>query len=81
MDQDYEKIKAMHDKLVKDKERATGAIEELTKRLKKDFGCSDLESAMELLATMKIALANRQKKCDKLKLRLKKKLGDKANGL
>jgi len=47
---EYNKLKETADKAQRDSDRATGALQQLRDRLKKEFDCDTIEAAEKLLA-------------------------------
>ncbi len=51
--EEYEKLKKRADKLRTDAERAKGALDQLTSKLREDYDCVSLEDAKELLEKLR----------------------------
>lgn len=56
----YQEIKRKVDQLQRTVDRSAGAIEQITSRLEKEFGCKDIESARKLLKKLEKESSNLQ---------------------
>jgi hypothetical protein len=74
---EYERLKKKADKLKAEAERAAGALEQTTARLKDEFGCDSLEAAEKLLKKKELEKAIAEEKYEDELEKFKSKWGEK----
>ena len=78
---EYKKLLAEVETMKRAADRAEGALSEVMKELKTQFGCNTIEEAEQLLKTLEAELVEAEAEEAKLTRRFKKKWGDKLEGL
>lgn len=58
------KLKSQVDSMIEDKHRGEGALSQIMKQIKSDFGCSDLDAVEKKLKTMKKSLINTEQEIE-----------------
>lgn len=77
---DYLKLKKQVEQAKAQADKAEGALEQLFKTLKKDYGVNNLEGAKKKQKTLEKELNKLQKQFDNAYEEFKEKWGDKLNG-
>ena len=73
---EYERLKARVDEITRERDRSAGALAELKKRIKDEFGVSTEEQARKLQAKLDAEVEQLSKEFAKAKEELDKKWGD-----
>jgi capsid protein len=76
----YERLKARVDETTRERDRSSGALEELKKRIKDEFGVSTERQARELQTKLDLEVERLSKEFQAAKEELEKKWGDKLDG-